>query len=304
MKKEFSSKIASLIFSILVICFVVAFYALGWTEPAVVPPGGNVPAPINVGIADQFKSGKIGAATDGIDPNYGLTVGSGINLLGIKSAGNSWFEGRLNVLGNLAVAGSFVPGKQLDVGGDIRLRGDTATLNFYRSTNPTDIAYLKYNEANQTLDVAANSKAVRFLNQPGWLESMRITAGGNVGIGTVAPAAKLEINGQIKITGGGPGAGKVLTSDVSGLASWQSPVIGSLQCTTRTNSAVVDYNATVSASCLAGEVVTGGGCAQPPGSPWEDYWQAFYISGNSYVCHTRANVPTNITAYVQCCRVQ
>ncbi|NVO02981.1 MAG: collagen-like protein [Bacteroidetes bacterium] len=47
--------------------------------------------------------------------------------------------------------------------------------------------------------------------------------GGNVGIGTVTPGTKLEINGQIKITGGTPGAGKVLSSDATGLASWTTP---------------------------------------------------------------------------------
>ena len=46
---------------------------------------------------------------------------------------------------------------------------------------------------------------------------------GNIGIGTVSPGAKLEVNGQVKITGGTPGNGKVLTSDASGLATWQTP---------------------------------------------------------------------------------
>ena len=49
---------------------------------------------------------------------------------------------------------------------------------------------------------------------------------GNVGIGTTGPGAKLEVSGQIKINGGSPGAGKVLTSDASGLASWQTPAGG------------------------------------------------------------------------------
>ena len=46
---------------------------------------------------------------------------------------------------------------------------------------------------------------------------------GNVGIGTTNPGAKLEVVGQVKITGGTPGANKGLTSDANGLASWQTP---------------------------------------------------------------------------------
>ena len=46
---------------------------------------------------------------------------------------------------------------------------------------------------------------------------------GNIGIGTAASAAKLEIAGQVKITGGVPWAGKILMSDATGLASWQTP---------------------------------------------------------------------------------
>jgi hypothetical protein len=46
---------------------------------------------------------------------------------------------------------------------------------------------------------------------------------GNVGIGALIPTAKLEVAGVVKITGGTPGLGKVLTSDASGLATWQTP---------------------------------------------------------------------------------
>lgn len=52
---------------------------------------------------------------------------------------------------------------------------------------------------------------------------MTILSNGNVGVGTTAPGAKLEVAGQLKITGGTPGANKVLTSDATGLATWQTP---------------------------------------------------------------------------------
>ncbi len=51
---------------------------------------------------------------------------------------------------------------------------------------------------------------------------LTIDSAGNVGIGTASPTEKLEVNGQVKITDGSEGAGLVLTSDASGLASWQA----------------------------------------------------------------------------------
>ncbi len=50
---------------------------------------------------------------------------------------------------------------------------------------------------------------------------MVLRSSGNVGIGTDTPTAKLEVAGALKIVDGSQGTGKVLTSDASGLASWQ-----------------------------------------------------------------------------------
>jgi hypothetical protein len=64
---------------------------------------------------------------------------------------------------------------------------------------------------------------------------------GRVGIGTSSPGAELEVSGQIKITGGNPGFGRVLTSDANGLATW-TPSLGI------TGSIVYDDGAEVSNS--------------------------------------------------------
>jgi hypothetical protein len=53
-------------------------------------------------------------------------------------------------------------------------------------------------------------------------ERMSILDGGNVGIGTSNPTAKLDVAGTLKIADGTQGVNKVLTSDATGNATWQS----------------------------------------------------------------------------------
>lgn len=49
---------------------------------------------------------------------------------------------------------------------------------------------------------------------------------GFVGVNTDAPTEQLEVAGQVKITGGVPGTGKVLTSDALGVGAWATPAVG------------------------------------------------------------------------------
>ncbi len=53
--------------------------------------------------------------------------------------------------------------------------------------------------------------------------AMVVRKDGHVGLGTNVPSATLHVNGTLKVVDGTQGAGKILTSDVNGLASWQPP---------------------------------------------------------------------------------
>jgi hypothetical protein len=67
-----------------------------------------------------------------------------------------------------------------------------------------------------------------YWNGTSWVvNSSNIYNSGNlVGIGTNDPTTKLDINGQIRVRGGEPSIGKVLTSDADGLATWENiPVV-------------------------------------------------------------------------------
>lgn len=158
--------------------------------------------------------------------------------------GTNWITNSSNIFnngGNVGI-GTSSPATKLDLGTAtsnkpvFRMNPGTATAVDYSGYAHNDFFIGSYSagaypqhyitfghtaDGNRKFHIGSGSNAA-FDGTTVFSPAMTVTSGGFVGIGTTSPGAKLEVNGQIKITGGTPGAGKVLTSDAAGLASWQS----------------------------------------------------------------------------------
>ncbi|WKZ26616.1 MAG: tail fiber domain-containing protein [Candidatus Paceibacterota bacterium] len=166
-----------------------------WSAPDEAPPEGNVFVPVNVGDKPQDKNGVFRA--NGLRSFVDLYVDEKVGI------GTTNPNTKLHIVGNDGV--------------QIQRANNSGFANVYFRTGTDDntrssIGFIPAGGANDLVFRVGNL-----------VERMRITSAGNVGIGTTNPGARLEVNGQVKITGGSPGAGRVLTSDAAGLASWATP---------------------------------------------------------------------------------
>lgn len=131
------------------------------------------------------------------------TAGSGNTFLGYSSGRNSTTANNNVAVGNMA-------GQAITTGGNNTFIGTGADADTNNLTNATAIGYgAKVGASNSLVLGGTGASAV------------------NVGIGTINPSTKLEINngstaGAIKIVDGTQGADKVLTSDADGVGTWKT----------------------------------------------------------------------------------
>jgi hypothetical protein len=146
---------------------------------------------------------------------------SDVVINGAKTTGSA-YGNFLVSNGNVGI-GTATPGVKLAVAGAGPVFGtDNSSQLQAKNTGGTYETWLipRENDNNMYLNYASNGFYIR--NNSG-VTTMFMNNSNNVGIGTIAPTAKLDIAGTVKIVDGTQGAGKVLTSDASGLASWVTP---------------------------------------------------------------------------------
>ncbi len=155
-------------------------------------------------------------SANGHDALYSNTSGSsntanGTQALYSNTEGNSnTANGKLTLYSNTT--------------GDLNTANGMAALwsNTTGNLNTAIGHYANVSSGNLTNATAIGANAV--VSQD---SSLVLGNASKVGIGSSAPNAKLHVVGDVKIEDGTQGAGKVLTSDANGLASWQTAASGS-----------------------------------------------------------------------------
>lgn len=141
----------------------------------------------------------------------------------VGGAGTGDERMRLDASGNLGIDVTS-PSTKLDVNGQVKIRGGSPGLNKVLTSDENGLATWQNTQGDNMGNHIATSNiqlGSHYLSSDGDDEGLSVNASGNVGIGTTTPTTKLEVAGQVKITGGNPGTDKVLTSDDNGLASWK-----------------------------------------------------------------------------------
>ena len=167
----------------------------------------------------------------GSEAGWVLSAGERNALLGMSIGHGDGAGGPNGTYSDSAVIG-YKAGYYLTTGNNNNLMGSRAGYNLTTGNDNTLLGY----QAGQILTIGSGNILIGSgADVPAAGSSARLNIGNAIygdlgqtyiGIGTTNPGATLEVAGQVKITGGIPGTGKVLTSDADGLASWATASAG------------------------------------------------------------------------------
>ncbi len=172
--------------------------------------GTNTPNFIPKWDSNALVAGSIKDDGGVISGMTSLSVTNGITATGIV------------VNGGIAATNNVGIGTNPSIGVRLKVLGGEVWFG-----NTGSYSHFNYGTNEDTYIRAGLATGKLYLNDATAGNVLIATGGGKVGIGTtnLNSVAKLEVAGQIKITGGNPGLNKILVSDATGLASWQTPGI-------------------------------------------------------------------------------
>jgi len=167
--------------------------ALGYNSLQTASTGGH-----NTSIG----SGALGFTTGA----YNTAIGSAAmftNVAGGYNVSLGWNSGYDNTSGNNNIA----------IGALAGMVNTTGSNNIFIGYNAKP--GVGYTNLSNAIAIGANATVDQS-------NSLILGNNANVGIGTSTPSAKLDVAGTFKLTDGSEGAGKVLTSDNAGNATWKT----------------------------------------------------------------------------------
>ncbi len=240
--------------------FALSVLATGtWTAPASAPPNGNVDAPINTGATTQYKSGPLGiGASSGILPGVNFRVfGTGV----MDDIITGTIQTTSNVGLGAAPAATFP--RRLDVFGGYGL-GVYDASSAMRFITSAGVNYIQSGTAFTSS--AADLKITAMYGSPTWMTIKGAT--GNVGVGTEAPAVKLQVAGVTKaddfcLNSDGTKCLSTVSGGTPGISI--SDVRAAVEYVTNSNSAPTPLGGGVyvdsSVLCTSPKKIIGGGCS-------------------------------------------
>lgn len=170
------------------------------------------------GIVSKYPYGNLLAFG-----NNGMLAGDGKGRFLISSAGNIGISIAKGGTSKLKFHADYIS-ENVSIGGN----ADPVYRVHLNNTDSTDMTIGITNNttghsAADGLVIRENGNIVSIINK----ESSSLSLGtNNVTVVNMTAAGNTELSGQIKIAGGSPGAGKILVSDSTGLATWQAGPVG------------------------------------------------------------------------------
>lgn len=160
------------------------------------------------GVASQFPYANMLAFGNNLGPF--LLANNGNVGIGIVTGGTTklYFNAQQNT-GYLGIGGSALPAANVHFNNNTT--GDTL-----RITNATT-----GHTAGDGLEIRNSGNTATIVNNEN--SNLNLGAGNFPSILSLTPAGNAEVSGLLKVAGGSPSFGYVLTSDANGLASWQVP---------------------------------------------------------------------------------